>query len=179
MRKFWLVHFLMTICVGLAACLVFAVSPSEKNQLESFKVSTLKGLSAVAVTVKIVRDDPNTLTTIREQELQGEVALALQNAGISVAPPRSDVGLYVVLVKVARGGKDGTLCGVHVQSSLLQIVQLARDTTIRTEAQTWPAFSQGRFGLVTLAVAKTMVTQSVKDQVKDFAADYKAANPKP
>ncbi len=179
MKRLRFMYFLMTICVGLAACLVLAVSPSEKQQLENFKVSTLKGLSAVAVTVKIVRDDPNTLATVKEQELQGEVALALQSAGVSVAPPRADVGLYVVLVKVARGGKDGTLCGVHVQSSLLQIVQLARDTTIRTEAQTWPAFSQGRFGLVSIAVARTMVIQSVKDQVKDFANDWKAANPKP
>jgi len=189
MRKFWFVCFLMTFCVGLAACLVFAarpgeapprspISPSEKQQLDNFKVSTLKGLRGVAVTVKVVRDKTDTLFLLKEADLQGEVELALQNAGIPVLPPSPDVGLYVVLAKVAAGGKDNLTCAMHVQSSLLQIVRLDRDPSIRTEVQTWPAFSQARFGIVSIAIAKSAVEQTVKDQVNDFANDYKTANPK-
>jgi hypothetical protein len=160
-------------------CLVLAVSPSEKQQLDNFKTSTLKGLRGVAVTVKVVRDKPETLSLLKEADLQGEVELALQNAGIPILPPSSDVGLYVVLAKVAAGGKDDLACAMHVQSSLLQIVHLDRDPSIRAEVQTWPAFSQARFGLVSIAIAKSAVERTVKDQVNDFAADYSAANPKP
>ena len=85
----------------------------------------------------------------------------------------------MVLVKVAGGGSDNLNLAVHIQSSLLQIVNLARDTTIKTEAQTWPLGSRARFGVVSLAIAQGMITQTVKDQVKDFAEDYKAANSKP
>jgi hypothetical protein len=147
--------------------------------LDNFKVSTLKGLPGVAVSVKIARDNNNTLSLLKESELQREVEIALQKAGVEVLRPTPDVGLYVVVVKVASVGKDGIECAVHIQSSLLQIVHLARDTTIKTEVQTWPAVSQARFGVVSLAIAQGMITQTVKDQVKDFAEDYKAANTKP
>jgi hypothetical protein len=133
----------------------------------------------VAVSVKIARDNNNTLSLLKESELQREVEIALQKAGVEVLRPTSDVGLYVVVIKVASAGKDCIECAVHIQSSLLQIVHLARDTTIKTEAQTWPSVSQARFGVVSLAIAQGMILQTVKDQAKEFAEDYKTANPKP
>jgi hypothetical protein len=163
----------------IIACLAFAASPSEKQQLDNFKVSTLKGLRGIAVTVKIVRDSPETLALLKESDLQGQVEIALQNAGIEVLKPTSDVGLYVVLVNVASACQDGLTCAINVRSSLLQIVQLSRDSTIKTEAQTWPSVGHSRFGVVSIAIAKSMITKTVKDQVNDFADDYKAANPKP
>jgi hypothetical protein len=179
MSKLPINHWFVTACLVSLAGVVWAISPSEKQQLDNFKVSTLKGLRGVAVSVKIVRDKPETLSLLKESELQGEVEIALQNAGIEVLRPTPDVGLYVVLVNVAAVGQDGLNCAIHVQSSLLQIVQLSRDTTIRTEAQTWPALSQARFGVVSLAITKSTIVRTVKDQIKDFAEDYKAANPKP
>ena len=177
MRKTLIRYCCITVLFGLAG-IVLAVSPSEKQQLDNFKVSTLKGLRGVAVSVKIVRDKPETLSLLKESELQGEVEIALQNAGIEVLRPTPDVGLYVVLVNVAAVGQDGLNCAIHVQSSLLQIVQLSRYTTIRTDAQTWPALSQARFAIVSLAITKSTIMRTVKDQIKDFAEDYKAANPK-
>ena len=177
MRKTLISCCCITVLLGLAG-IVLAVSQSEKQQLDNFKVSTLKGLRGVAVSVKITRDKPETLVLLKESELQGEVEIALQNAGIEVLRPTADVGLYVVLVKVAATGPDGMTCAIHVQSSLLQIVQLSRDTTIRTEAQTWPSVSQARFGVVSLAITKSTIVRTVKDQIKDFADDWKAANPK-
>jgi hypothetical protein len=174
MKKPWLI----TICMGLMSCLAFAVSPSERQQLDNFKVSTLKGLSGVAVTVRIVRDKDGTLPLIKESDIQGTVELALQNAGIEVTKPTPEVGLYVVIIKVAGGGPDTVNLAINVQSSLLQIVHLSRDSTIKTEAQTWPAPSQSRFGLVSIAMAKSMINRTVKEQVAEFADDYKAANPK-
>jgi hypothetical protein len=180
MKKYWMVYALVMAVLAGAACLVLAVSPSERQQIENFQVSTLKGLKGVAVTVKVVRDEPNTVPLLKEQNLQTEVEVALRNAGIAILPAAPDVGLYVVLAKVsAGGGRDKLFCGIHVQSSLLQIVHLARDTTIRTEAQTWPSFGQSRFGVVSIAVAKSAVEQTIKDQVRDFVGDFKAANPKP
>jgi hypothetical protein len=168
----------ISCCIVLLSAVAWAISPSEKQQLDNFKISTLKGLRGVAVSVKITRDKPETLVLLKESELQGEVEIALQTAGIEVLRPTSDVGLYVVLVKVAAAGPDGMTCAIHVQSSLLQIVQLSRDTTIRTEAQTWPSVSQARFGIVSLAITKSTIVRTVKDQIKDFADDWKAANPK-
>jgi hypothetical protein len=147
--------------------------------LENFKVSTLKGLPGVAVSVKIVRDTPETLPLLNESDLAGEVELALQAAGVDVLKPAADVGLYIVIVKVAGGGPDSMSLAMHVQSSLVQMVQLSRDSTIKTEAQTWPSVGQARFGLVSAALAKSVITRTVKEQASAFAGDYKAANPKP
>jgi hypothetical protein len=172
---------LIVIALGLMTCLALAVSPYERQQLNNFKVSTLKGLPGVAVTVKVARDNPDTLSLLllKENQIQDEVAIALQSAGVEVLPPTPDVGLYIVQVKIAGGGPDAMDLAINVQSSLMQIVHLSRDTTIKTEAQTWPAAGQGRFGLVPVAMAKSMITRTVKEQAKEFAEDFKAANPKP
>jgi hypothetical protein len=158
--------------------IVLAISPSEKQQLDNFKVSTLKGLRGVAVKVVIVRDDANMLPFLKEQTLQGEVEIALQNAGIEIARPTPEVGIYAVLVKVTAASGDNLNIAMHVQSSLLQIVNLSRETTIKTEAQTWPSFGQSRFGVTSVANAKSTIEKTVKDQAKDFTDDWKAANPK-
>ena len=178
MSKLPISHWFVTTCLVSLAGAAWAISPSEKQQLDNFKVSTLKGLRGVAVSVKVARDKPETISLLKESELQGEVEIALQSAGIEVLQPTPDVGLYIVLVNVAAAGRDGLNCAIHIQSSLLQIVQLSRDTTIRTETRTWPGASQARFGVVSLAVTKSTIERAVKDQVKDFAGDYKAANPK-
>ncbi len=158
--------------------IVLAISPSEKQQLGNFKVSTLKGLRGVTVKVIIVRDDANMLPFLKEQTLQDEVEVALQNAGIEIARPTPEVGIYVELVKVTAVSNDNLNIAIHVQPSLLQIVNLSRDTTIKTEAQTWPSFGQSRFGVVSVAIAKSAIEKIVKEQVKDFINDWKAANPK-
>ena len=134
MRKTLIRYCCITVLLGLAG-IVLAVSQSEKQQLDNFKVSTLKGLRGVAVKVIIVRDDPGTLAFLKESSLQQEVEFALQGAGLEVARPTPDVGLYVVLVKVTAASNDNLNFAMHVQSSLLQIVNLSRDTTIKTEAQ--------------------------------------------
>jgi hypothetical protein len=178
MSKLPMNHWVVVVFLISLAGLVWAISPFEKQQLDNFKVSTLKGLPGVAVAVKIARDDPNTLRLLKEQDLQKDVEFALQIAGIEVLRPTPDVGLYIVIVNVAMTGKDTLACAIHVQSSLMQIVSLARDPSIKTEAKTWPALSEARFGIVSLGMAKRMITQSVKDQAAEFVEDYKAANPK-
>jgi len=174
MRKILLV----IIALGLITCPAFAVSPSEKQQLDNFKVSTLKGLSGVSVSVKIIRDDPDTLSLLKETQLAGIAEMALQKAGIEILPPSPDVGLYVVIVNVASAGPEGAYIAMHVQSSLLQIVNLSRDITIKTEAQTWPSLGQSRFGVISIAIAKSAIEQTVKYQASTFAVDFKAANQK-
>jgi hypothetical protein len=160
------------------ACLAFAVSPSEKQQLDNFKVSTLKGLRGVSVSVKIIRDNPDTLSLLNETQLAGIAEMTLQKAGIEILPPSPEVGLYIIIVNIASAGPDSAYIAMHVQSSLMQIVNLSRDITIKTEAQTWPSLGQSRFGVVSIAIAKTAVERSVNDQALTFAADFKAANPK-
>ncbi len=168
----------VTACVVFLAGIALAISPFEKQQVKNFKVSTLKDLPGVAVALKISRDDPNTLGLLKEQDLQRDVEFALQTAGVEILRPTPDVGLYVVIVKVAMTGRDGLACAIHVQSSLMQIVSLERDPSIRTEAKTWPAVSEATFGVVPLSMAKRVISQAVKDQAKEFIEDYKAANPK-
>jgi hypothetical protein len=166
------------VCLMLMTCFVFAVSPSEKQQLDNFKVSTLKGLRGVSVSVKIVRDNPDTLSLLKETQLAGIAEMTLQKAGIEILPPSPEVGLYVVIVNVASAGPEGAYIAMHVQTSLMQIVNLSRDITLKTEAQTWPSLGQSRFGVVSIAIAKSAVERAVKDQAATFAADFKAANPK-
>jgi hypothetical protein len=167
----------ITVLLGLAG-IVLAVSQSEKQQLDTFKVSTLKGLRSVSVKVIISRDWPNALPFLKEDKIQQEVEFILQRAGLEIARPTPDVGLYIVVVKVAAAANDNLHFAMHVQSSLLQIVNLSRDTTIKTEAQTWPSLVQGRFGVESVAVAKSAIEKAAKDQAKDFANDWKEANPK-
>jgi hypothetical protein len=166
------------ICIVSLCAAAWAVSPSEKQQLTNFKVSTLKGLRGVAVKVMIVRDSPDMLPFLKEAGLQKEVEYTLQNAGLEITSPTPEVGLYVVLVKVTAATNDNMNFAMHIQSSLLQIVNLSRDTTIKTESQTWPSFGQGRFGVIPATIAKTAIEKAVKEQVKDFTDDWKAANPK-
>jgi len=166
----------ITAMMGLTG-IVLAISPSEKQQLDNFKVSTLKGLRGVTVRVVIMRDEPNMLPFLKEQTLQNEVEVALQSAGIEIAKPTPEVGIYVVLAKVTAAG-DSLNIAMDVQSSLLQIANLSRDTTIRTEALTWPSFGQSRFGVVSVATVKSAVEKTVKEQVRNFVDDWKAANPK-
>jgi hypothetical protein len=167
------------IALMLMTCPAFAVSPSEKQQVDNFKASTLKGLHSAAVTVKIIRDNDKTLELLNEVVLQKEAEFVLRNAGIDITGPTPDAGLYVIIVKVAATGRDNMYFAMHVQSSLSQIVELARDPNIKTEAQTWPAIGQARFGVAPLTVAKSTVEKTVKDQAQNFVDDWKAANPKP
>jgi hypothetical protein len=177
MRKTLIGYCCITVLLGLAG-IALAVSQSEKQQLDNFKVSTLKGLRGVAIKVIIVRDGPDTLPFLKETALQQEVEFALQGAGLEIARPTHDAGLYVVLVKITTASADNLNIALHVQSSLLQIVNLSRETTIKTEAQTWPSFGQYRFGVESVAIAKSTIEKAVKEQAKDFANDWKAANPK-
>lgn len=165
------------VCAGLLTASVWAVSPWEKRQIDNFGVSSLKGLEAVAVDVKIARDRPETLSLLSRQQLLGEVEMALQGGGIKISRPMRDVGLYLVIVKVATPGRrDDLTCAIHVQSSLLQVVHLSRDTTIRTRSQTWPSVGHARFGVASLGLAKGLIERTVKDQAREFIADWKAAN---
>jgi hypothetical protein len=177
MRKTPIRYCCITVLLGLAG-IALAVSQSEKQQLDNFKVSTLKGLRGVAVKVIIVRDGPGTLPFLKETALQQEIEFALQDAGLEIARPTPEVGLYVVLVKITAASNDNLNFAIHVQSSLLQIVNLSRETTIKTEAQTWPSFGQSWFGVDSIATAKSTIERAAKEQVKDFANDWKAANPK-
>jgi hypothetical protein len=177
MRKTLIGYCCITALLGLAG-IVLAVSQSEKQQLDNFKVSTLKGLRCATIKVIIVRDEPGTLPFLKETAIQQEVEFALQGAGLEIARPTPDAGLYVVLVKVTAATNDNLNFAMHVQSSLSQIVQLSRETTIKTEAQTWPSLGQYRFGVVSVAIAKSTIENAVKEQAKDFANDWKAANPK-
>jgi hypothetical protein len=178
MKRFSALCLVVVYCIAILSASVWAISPSEKQQLGNFKVSTLKGLRGVAVKIMIVRDGPETLPFLKEAGLQKDVEFALQSAGLEIASPTPEVGLYVVLVKVTAATNDNLNFAMHVQSSLLQIVNLSRDTTIKTEAQTWPSFGQGRFGVVSVAIAKTAIEKAVKEQAKDFTDDWKTANPK-
>jgi hypothetical protein len=168
-----------TFCILLLfTCMAFAISPSEKQQLDNFKVSTLKGLSGVAVSVKIVRDSPDTLPLLKETQLAGIAEAALEKADIEVLPPTAEVGLYIVFVNITSVGREGLNIAMNVQSSLLQIVNLSRDPAIKTESQTWPGVGQSRFGVVSIAIAKSAIERAVLNQATAFAVDFKAANPK-
>jgi hypothetical protein len=169
---------IIIICIISLCATVWAISPSEKQQIDNFKVSTLKGLRSAAVTVKIIRDNDKTLELLNEFAIQKEVEFILRDAGIEITAPTPEAGIYVVIIKVAATGRDNMYFAMHIQSSLSQIVQLTRDPTIKTEAQTWPATSQARFGVAPITIAKSTVEKTAKEQATNFVDDWKSANPK-
>jgi len=177
MTKKLIRYFCASVLMGITG-IVLAISPSEKQQVDNFKFSTLKDLRGVAIKVVIMRDDENMLPFLKEQTLQGIAEAVLQNAGIELAKPTADIGIYAVVVKVTAASEDHLNIALNVQSSLLQIVTLSRDTTIKSEVQTWPSFAQSRFGAVSVATAKSTIERAVKDQANDFVNDWKTANPK-
>ena len=72
MSKLPINHWLITACTrSVWPGWSWAISPSEKQQLDNFKVSTLKGLPGVAVSVKIVRDKPEHAFAVKGKRASG------------------------------------------------------------------------------------------------------------
>ena len=120
----------------------------------------------MAVTVKIIRGNDETLKLLNEVVIQKDVEFILRDAGLKITAPTPEAGLYVVIVKVAATGRDNMYFAMHVQSSLSQIVQLTRDPNIKTEAQTWPAISQARFGVAPITSPKAQSKKPSKSRQK-------------
>ena len=179
-KKYWLAASSVVCCAAFLSVIVSGISPSEKRQLENFGISTLRGLRAVMPQIMLVKDKEDKPGLLTKEQLQTQVELALRKAGIKIVSSLRglDDGLFIVLVKVAKAGGKTPFYAMHVQCGLYQAVELSRDPTIRTEAQTWPSFGKSRFGIVSSAAVKRAVKDTVAGQVSEFISDYLAANPK-
>jgi len=148
-------------------------------QLERYGRSTLTGLKRIRPVVSVVTDEETKLAFISKDSLQTMVELELRKVGIEVVedPNERHEGIFGVMFNVHKSPIGSYYDVIHL-ASLRQIVQLARDPKIRTEAATWPLLIEPRGdGIGGLNLEKSM-KEFAADLTKEFINDYLAANPK-
>ena len=145
-----------------------AAVPSPASDKESARPS-LKGVPAFRVVVDLVGSKADRGDTLRLQDLQADVERQVAQAGIRVAKD-ADATLYANLAVVC-GRVEW--CAFNVALEVQQRVRLER----RPHAGTLigPTWSTGITGLV--ARHTRLIRQNLRDQVDQFVAAYRAANP--
>jgi hypothetical protein len=198
--KYWLLISIIILLCGGLFMKIHGISNEEQAQLDIYGFSTLQGLEGVytpRVTVmsrtlkdsikNFIEDTQNELDEAClsiQRELQEEVLLLLQKAGIRIVPiPKNNtnndfVAYLGVDVTVRKPSKDSSLYAFTVQTELTQEVQLVRDPKIRADVPTWPnsAFHQSIFFVSGFSAMKEAIRGEVTSQIKQFIEDYLAAN---
>lgn len=148
-----------TLCVALA---------SPASEKESARPS-LKGIPAFRVVVDLVGSKADKGDALKPPDLQADVERQLAQAGIRVSKD-ADATLYAN-VAVVCGHVEW--CAFNVALEVQQRVRLERRQRAGTLIA--PTWSTGITGLV--ARQTHQIRQSLRDQVDQFTAAYRAANP--
>lgn len=135
--------------------------------------ATLRGIKAIRVLVESMRPDAER-DGLRKAQLQSEVKLRLQKAGITVTP--SAAAFLYVSVNTAKK----TILGMpyyafNIDVQVAQQVSLNRDPNIVNLAATWGVGYIGTVGAQKLGDVRA----SVADLVDKFIKAYLEQNPKP
>ena len=186
-KKYWL---LVTICISLLVAFsvkLFAVSWNEKQRLEEYGVSTLKGLEGVRPTILFKKSEKDNKlgsfdTTFWEGEFQMEAELALRRNGIKVL----NAGFPALIIFIETCSFDIPekvyVYAFKVSTYLFEEVQLVRDPKLLTRTLTWPNDPPVIVGRGIIMAGRNRVKQEIKEQVirqtNEFCNDYLAANPK-
>ncbi|MHC5073358.1 MAG: hypothetical protein ACYTFE_00875 [Planctomycetota bacterium] len=177
--KISFINFIMSIA-DIAAT-AFAVSQSERMQLKTFGVSTLDGLESVKPLVTFAfrnyTGQPRKLALLNEETIKTQVEEQLKKEKITIAEePAQNTGILVVSVVGINTQKDQSLYIFTIQIELIQNVKLIRDEEILTSGRTWPNWTNTKLITVGPSQLKTAVTQSIKQELRTFIEDFKAAN---
>lgn len=179
----------VAICISLLVALsvkLFAVTWNEKERLEEYGVSTLRGLEGVRPVVLFWSPNKNKLgfhdTSNWRLEFQMESELALRRNGIKVL----DAGLPTLTIFIEANAIETTrkldIYAFKVATYLEEEVQLVRDPKLLAKTPTWPHDSIIVVGRGVMMAGRNKVKPAIREQViqqmNEFCNDYLAANPK-
>lgn len=183
-KKYTLLFLLIVLSIAFFTARVTGISDDEKEQINIFGVSTLKGLTSIRPVV-ILNNKAKSLE-LSEDDLQIQVELALRRAGVKVTErtaigeQRINSGTLVVLV-LANDPlvvQDTDIYSLNLTVELFQDVTLVRNPNIMTQARTWPFNPMAS----PMLVGKHLLNEAVKEQterkVNLFLNDYLAVNAK-
>lgn len=162
----------MRCLLWLVCGLTFAVTRTPAQT-----VPTLVGLRGVEVRVAIKWGDMPP-GVVSEASLQAEIELELRRVGIPVLSreesSRTPERPVLVLDLVCVTDSTGSSCAYML--ALIQRVKLERDNTIAQQAMTWT----NDVGVVTVGRdgGGGFIREKVREQVRQFANDFLAANPR-
>jgi len=175
-KKYWILAAVVTCVSVFLSMSVLGISFGEKNQLEIYGISTLKGLKGVNVHVFLFDDES---TQVNRDTLQTKVELELRKAGIKVVSdmPDNNVGFLFVVCQLDKA-KDLPMYYGALSVSLHQDIKLIRNPKIMTRAQTWPLSKAPTIFIAGDKVLEQQVDEILTDLLDIFLNDYLAANPK-
>ena len=140
------------------------------------KQYSLTGIDAVSVFVQGVTDEAEK-AGVRAAQIEAEVKLKLEQAGIKVAGEAEELAgrpaIYVNLSAPKRRQRAAFV--YHVEVGLIQQVKLVRDEEIRIMSITW---KRGSLGYCPARSFAENVQRSLGELMDAFVADRAAANRK-
>jgi len=134
-------------------------------------VKTLRGLRGVGVIIEGTGSDAKK-AGLTESQLRTDVEVELRKAGIPVLTENKRYStpgmpyLHVNVTSVTLGGNLKWVYAYNVSISLKQMVDLGRNRSIGTVAETWNSTYVGGVG------------EKVRDYINEFINDYLTVNPK-
>ena len=166
---------------------VKGISPWEKDQINKFGVSTLKGMTSIRPIVGILENEEPATHGLSRDELQTQVELALRNAGVNVTEKDFTyethiggeavlaVGIFLRRIEVIEGVN---IYAITTNMELFQYVTLVRDPKVMTFIPTWPRGYSKVPGWAESEGLRETVKEGIDRDISKFINDYLAANPK-
>lgn len=171
MKKYWILAGISAMCAaGVLAARAFAALTDKQM--------SLSGIEAVYVFVQGLTDETKEAGLTQEQ-IQSDVEGKLKLEGIRAVSEEESLkvaGSPVLYVNISAPKRKRTEAFVyHIDVGILQKVSLVREPKIRTMSITW---NKGRLGYCPAKSLVESVRETVGYLMDEFAADYRAANPK-
>ena len=200
-KKVWFIVAGFSLLLVLAIKL-FAISSSEKSQIENYGVSTLKGLQGFRLGVAVVdtsKDKENGETYIQvfperwKEDIQTDVELVLRRNGVKIFTGEKSteevsafLSVYVVVNSILIELPKRPLFYLYSFQVSVDVIAPAviswkpYTTTTLTRTIIWPA---GGFNLKRITISgrkplKQAIKEDVLRQINSLCNDYYAANPK-
>lgn len=194
-KKFWILTAIFICCISSLSIVVYGISPTEKQQIKDFGVSTLQGLEGVHIRF-MVADIGGLKHTERpsnymypedwEDEFYTEVELALRRNGVKIFSGKrttgeASAGLTVLVVVNSTKIETEYFYGFTVSVTVDDTVVTIRKPHILTSANIWSCGAVKR--QTAILSGRKHLKQGMKEeilmQITVFCNDYLAANPKP
>jgi len=185
-KKYAVLIAAVILSIAVFSASVTGISDGEKDQIEWFGASTLKGITSICPTVHLFKLQEMKDIFLTQEELQTQVELALRRAGVNVTErdaigrARAEAATLAVIVSIQQIKYSDEeylyLTGVLVE--LQQDVSLARDPKIATNTRTWPLIAVPEPMIAERARLSELVKRRIEVDVNRFLNDYLAANPK-
>lgn len=157
--------------------LLFGTGPAGVASGDERDRATLRGIKAISVVVERIDDPEIRKSGLRDDLVQGDAELKLQQAGIEVNSNAMQL-LYVVVKPVqavTRNRRSVGLYAVSFRLECLQTVTLLRDPSVKLSAPTW---SVENVAVIPAGELSRGSKEILTDLLDKFINAYRSANPK-